>query len=88
MADDGILANPVGVELHHFFGRFLRLVGLEEDVLAVLVHFAGGGIEGDRRCRDPASNPPWSMASSSTSTASSLDFRLGAKPPSSPTEVL
>ena len=62
---------------------FLKLV-----VLAVLVpELAGGDVEReeDVACR-PCSRP-CVTASSTTSSASRFDFRLGAKPPSSPTPV-
>ncbi len=42
-----ILADPVGPELHHLFAGAFALVGLLEDVLAILEEFAGGGVEAD-----------------------------------------
>ena len=46
--DDGrILAHPVGPELHHLLAGALALVGLLEDVLAVLEELAGGRVEAD-----------------------------------------
>src|SRR5512132_564512 len=45
---DRVLPNPRLPQLDHFLGCFCRLVGLEMDVLAVLPHLAGRGIEAER----------------------------------------
>ena len=45
--NDGIIVRPLRPEAHHVIGTLRRLVGLLENIFAILVKLAGGGIERD-----------------------------------------
>ena len=86
--------DTIGIALHQALVELDHAGGIErpalagQDVAPVREQLAGGDVEREARPRRPGGSPPASTARARKASASSVLFRLGAKPPSSPTLVL
>ncbi len=84
--DDRILVAPALPVRDHLFAAQFSLIALFEDVFPAVVKLARSRIQREQTIRAGCVSC-LSIDSRIVSTASSFDFKFGAKPPSSPTLV-